>query len=78
MKSPDSEKCEIDYFVAENDKTSIEIVDEKGDNVIKNLMPSQTVSGSNVLQFGDGVTEGKYQLRLSVGSKTEKLAVWLH
>ena len=78
MKHPDSGKYEMDYFVAENDKATIDLMDEKGENVVKNLLASQTIMGASVLQFGEGITEGKYQLRLTVGAKVEKLSIWLH
>jgi hypothetical protein len=78
MKHPDSGKYEIDYFVADSGNTTIDLMDEKGDTVVKSLLTSQAVIGASVLSFGDGVAEGKYQIRLTVGSKVEKLAVWLH
>jgi hypothetical protein len=78
LKHPDSGKYEIDYFVADSGNTTIDLMDEKGDTVVKNLLASQAVAGAGVLSFGDGVVEGKYQIRLTVGSKVEKLAVWLH
>jgi hypothetical protein len=78
MKHPDSGKFEIDYFVAENDKVVIDLMDEKGENLLRNLLPSQSVTGAGILSFSDNITEGKYQLRLTVGTKIEKLAVWLH
>ena len=78
MKNVDSGKYEIDYFVAESDRAVIDLMDEKGETVIKNVLPSQAIAGASVLSFGDGITEGKYQLRLTVGAKVVKLAVWLH
>ncbi len=78
MKHPDSGKYEIDYFVADSGNTTIDLMDEKGEMLVKNLLASQVIAGASLLTFGDGVTEGKYQIRLTVGSKVEKLAVWLH
>ena len=77
MKHPDSGMFELDYYLAENDKVTIELQNADGSTISK-LIDNQAVTlGQNTLKFITDKT-GKLQLKLSTASKSDVLAVNLH